>query len=110
MVTAIKVGSMVIGRSGKSFIVDRVDGEFIYSGKLRIAESAVAKVIPPAIFEIYDYAISNGIVFIVDRVEDDFVGGWTVSEPKSYIGGSPSLSSHKGDWWDGEFIKEVSEC
>ncbi len=47
MVTAIKVGCMVIGRSGKSFLVDRVDGEFIYSGKLRIAASAVIKVTPP---------------------------------------------------------------
>jgi hypothetical protein len=116
MNTAIEVGSVVIGKSGKSLVVDRVDAEFVHghvdeaSKKqlIKIYRSQVARVIPPADFAIYDYAIYGDIVFIVDRVEPGFVGGWSETEPISYIGGCPSLFTHKGKWWGSEFVKEVS--
>lgn len=43
----ITIGSTIIGKSGKKFIVDRVEGDIIYSGALKIRASAVVKVEPP---------------------------------------------------------------
>ena len=45
----IAIGSTIIGKSGKSLIVDRVEGDIIYSGGLRIYISAVVSVEPPLI-------------------------------------------------------------
>jgi hypothetical protein len=45
----IAIGSTIIGKSGKSLIVDRVEGDIIYSGGLRINISAVVSVEPPLI-------------------------------------------------------------
>ena len=44
----ITIGSTIIGKSGKRLIVDRVEGDTIYSGDLKILTSAVVQVIPPA--------------------------------------------------------------
>lgn len=44
----ITIGSTIIGKSGKRLIVDRVEGDIIYSGDLKILISAVVQVIPPA--------------------------------------------------------------
>jgi hypothetical protein len=44
----ITIGSTIIGKSGKKLIVDRVEGDTIYSGDLKILLSAVIEVIPPA--------------------------------------------------------------
>jgi hypothetical protein len=43
----ITIGSTIIGKSGKKLIVDRVEGDTIYSGDLKILSSAVVEVIPP---------------------------------------------------------------
>jgi hypothetical protein len=43
---AIAIGSTIIGKSGKRFIVDRVEGDIIYSGALKIRTSAVVSVEP----------------------------------------------------------------
>jgi hypothetical protein len=43
----ITIGSTIIGASGKKLIVDRVDGDIIYSGEFKIKTSAVVQVIPP---------------------------------------------------------------
>jgi hypothetical protein len=45
--TKITPGSIIVGKSGKKLIVDRVEGDTIYSGDLKIFKSAVVKVIPP---------------------------------------------------------------
>jgi hypothetical protein len=45
--TKITIGSTIIGASGKKLTVDRVEGDTIYSGGLKILASAVVKVIPP---------------------------------------------------------------
>jgi hypothetical protein len=45
--TKITPGSTIIGKSGKALIVDRVDGDTIHSGELKILISAVVRVIPP---------------------------------------------------------------
>jgi hypothetical protein len=46
--TKITIGSTIIGASGKKLVVDRVEGDTIYSGDLKILASAVVRVIPPA--------------------------------------------------------------
>jgi hypothetical protein len=43
----ITIGSTIIGASGKKLRVDRVEGDTIYSGDLKILSSAVVRVIPP---------------------------------------------------------------
>lgn len=43
----ITPGSRIVGKSGKKLTVDRVEGDTIYSGELKILSSAVLKVIPP---------------------------------------------------------------
>jgi hypothetical protein len=45
--TKIIPGSTIIGASGKKLIVDRVEGDTIYSGDLKVLASAVVRVIPP---------------------------------------------------------------
>ena len=45
--TKITPGSTIIGASGKKLLVDRVDGDIIYSGEFKIKTSAVVQVIPP---------------------------------------------------------------
>jgi hypothetical protein len=45
--TKITIGSTIVGTSGKKLIVDRVEGDTIYSGDLKILTSAVVRVIPP---------------------------------------------------------------
>jgi hypothetical protein len=49
--TGITVGSTIIGKSGKKFIVDRVEGDIIYSGALKIRTSAVVSVEPPSLID-----------------------------------------------------------
>jgi hypothetical protein len=44
----ITIGSTIIGKSGKKLRVDRVEGDIIYSGDLKILSTAVVRVIPPA--------------------------------------------------------------
>jgi hypothetical protein len=48
---AIAIGSTIIGKSGKKFIVDRVEGDIIHSGVLRIRVSAVVSVEPPSLID-----------------------------------------------------------
>jgi hypothetical protein len=45
--TKITPGSTIIGASGKKLVVDRVEGDTIYSGDLKVLKSAVVRVIPP---------------------------------------------------------------
>jgi hypothetical protein len=48
---AIAIGSTIIGKSGKKFIVDRVEGDIIYSGALKIRTSAVVSVEPLSLLD-----------------------------------------------------------
>jgi DNA polymerase, archaea type len=43
----ITIGSTIIGKSGKGLIVDRVEGDILWCGDLKILASAVINVIPP---------------------------------------------------------------
>jgi hypothetical protein len=43
----ITPGVTIVGTSGKKLVVDRVEGDIIYSGNLKILTSAVVRVIPP---------------------------------------------------------------
>jgi hypothetical protein len=45
--TKITPGSIVSGKSGKDFLVDRIEGDTIHSGGFKFLASAVTKVIPP---------------------------------------------------------------
>jgi hypothetical protein len=47
----ITVGSTIIGKSGKKLVVDRVEGDIIHSGVLRIDISAVVSVEPPSLID-----------------------------------------------------------
>jgi hypothetical protein len=49
--TKIIAGSTMIGTSGKALIVDRVEGDIISSGALRIRVSAVVSVEPPSLID-----------------------------------------------------------
>ena len=40
-------GSLVSGATGKKYKVDRIEGDFIYSGKLRIKRELILQVEPP---------------------------------------------------------------
>jgi hypothetical protein len=48
---AIAIGSTIIGKSGKRFIVDRVEGDIIYSRELKIRVSAVVEVESPSLLD-----------------------------------------------------------
>ena len=60
--TKITIGSTIIGASGKKLLVDRVDGDILYSGGLRILISAVVKVIPPPT----EFKIGDRVQYIGD--------------------------------------------
>jgi len=65
--TKITIGSIVVGASGKKLIVDRVEGDIIYSGELRIKTSAVVKVIPPNPVK---FKLGDRVVFIGDEEDE----------------------------------------
>lgn len=52
--TKVIVGSIISGASGKRFVVDRVEGDIIYSGEFKIDISAVLKVEPPSLTDRID--------------------------------------------------------
>jgi hypothetical protein len=45
----ITIGSTIIGKSGKSLIVDRIEGKILHCGKVKIEASAVVEVITPLV-------------------------------------------------------------
>ncbi len=45
--TAIEVGAIVVGKSGKQLIVDSINGDILCCGGVKIHTSAVVRVIPP---------------------------------------------------------------
>jgi hypothetical protein len=47
----ISLGSLVSGSTGKKYKVDRIEGDFIYSGKLRIARSLILQAEPPPLID-----------------------------------------------------------
>jgi hypothetical protein len=47
----INPGSTVSGQTGKKYRVDRVEGNFIYSGKLKIRREAILHVEPPPLID-----------------------------------------------------------
>ncbi len=49
--TVIQVGSIVLGKSGRSLVVDRVDGDIICGGGVKIRATAACRVIPPPLIE-----------------------------------------------------------
>jgi len=51
IMTKITIGSTIIGKSGKKLIVDRVEGDIIYSGEFMIRISAVVSVEPLSVID-----------------------------------------------------------
>jgi hypothetical protein len=43
----IKIGSRIVGRSGKTLVVDRIEDSVIVCGELRVMPCAVVEVLPP---------------------------------------------------------------
>ena len=62
--TKITPGSTIIGVSGKKLLVDRVDGDIIYSGEFKIKTSAVVQVIPPR--SIVKFKLGDRVEYIGD--------------------------------------------
>ena len=62
--TKITVGSTIIGKSGKKLIVDRVEGDTIYSGDWKILSSAVIEIIPPPKPKIHKLVLGDLVRYI----------------------------------------------
>jgi hypothetical protein len=48
----ITIGSTIIGKSGKSLIVDRIEGKILHCGKVKIEASAVVRVMAPLVVQL----------------------------------------------------------
>jgi hypothetical protein len=89
----VKPGATIVGKSGKSLVVDRVEGNLIHCGDRTINILAVVEVLPRS-FSIGDRVKTKAAdIFIVDLIEDGIVCGWTL-DGSAYIGGSPELLQH----------------
>jgi hypothetical protein len=64
---SILPGSRIVGKSGKILTVDRIEGDILICGDLRVKPSAVVRVIPPLI------VYSPKALKIGDRVR--YIGG-----------------------------------
>ena len=83
--TKITVGSTIIGASGKKLTVDRVEGDTIYSGDLKILASAVVKVIPPPTsFKLGDRVRYIGNHFYLKKQYAGFLKVWEISPLDGY--------------------------
>ena len=81
--TKITIGSTIIGKSGKKLIVDRIDGDILYSGKLKIKTSAVVRVISPPIvtkFKLGDRVKYIGTDFNLKRQYAGVLEVWEISD------------------------------
>jgi hypothetical protein len=81
--TKITIGSTVIGKSGKKLIVDRIDGDILYSGELKIKTSAVVRVISPPIatkFKLGDRVEYIGADFNLKRQYAGVLEVWEISQ------------------------------
>jgi hypothetical protein len=79
----ITIGSTIIGKSGKKLIVDRVEGDIIYSGELKIKTSAVSQIIPPRSivkFKLGDKTIYIGSDFNLRRQYAGTLEIWEISQ------------------------------
>jgi hypothetical protein len=71
----ITVGSTIVGKSGKRFIVDRVEGDIIYSGTLKIRTSAVVSVEPLSLLDrllLLDSSVKQDAIDELATILSDF--------------------------------------
>jgi hypothetical protein len=95
--TAIKIGSTIIGKSGKKLIVDRIEGDTVYSGDLKILASAVVRVIPPLTeFKIGDRVTYIGSDFNLKTQYAGILEVWKVSKADGYTCLKPN--GHATSW------------
>lgn len=77
----IIIGSTIIGASGKKLIVDRIEGDTIYSGGLKILRTAVIRVIPPVTkFSIGDRVKYIGSDFNLKKQYAGVLEVWEISK------------------------------
>lgn len=77
----ITPGSTIIGKSGKRFIVDRIDGDVLYCGSLKILASAVVEVIPPPTsFKIHDRVRYVGEKYYLKKQYEGELTIWEISK------------------------------
>lgn len=80
----IKIGLTIIGASGKKLIVDRVEGDTIYSGGLKVIASAVVRVIPPVTkFKLGDRVEYIGSDFNLKKQYAGVLEVWEISKKDS---------------------------
>jgi hypothetical protein len=78
--TTIAIGSTIIGKSGKKLIVDRIEGNTVYSGDLKILASAVVRVIPPLTkFKLGDRVTYIGSEFYLKKQYAGVLEVWEIS-------------------------------
>lgn len=81
----ITIGSTIIGKSGKKLKVDRIEGDTIYSGNLKILTSAVVRVIPPTTnFKVGDRVTYIGSHFYLQKIYAGILEVWEVSMIDGY--------------------------
>ena len=77
----ITPGATIVGASGKALIVDRVDGDIIYSGELKILTSAVVRVIPPiTAFKVGDRVQYVGSDFNLKNQYEGVLEVWAIAK------------------------------
>ena len=115
--TKITPGSTIIGASGKKLVVDRVEGDTIYSGNLKILASAVMQVIPPVTkFKLADRVKYIGSDFNLKTQYTGVLEVWEIS--KQDIGSYACLKPNGrvtswiefGDLQLVEFEEEERKC
>jgi hypothetical protein len=85
-------GSKIVGASGKTLVVDRVEGEILICGDRRIKFSAVALVIPPPPTKL---ALGDTVYYCGDRYWEQYQdmplvlielreGLWICEKPDNY--------------------------
>ena len=102
----ITIGSTIIGASGKKLTVDRVEGDTIYSGDLKILTSAVVKVIPPPTsFKVGDRVKYIGSHFYLKKIYAGILEVWEISPLDGYTCLKPD--GRLTSWVDFQDLKEV---
>ena len=77
----IRPGAIIIGKSGKKLLVERVDGEIIFcKGDLKVRIEAVVQVIPPTtFFRVGDRVQYIGSDFYLKRIYAGILEVWEIS-------------------------------
>jgi hypothetical protein len=67
---SITIGSLVSGTTGQKYKVDRVENDFIYSGKLKIKRDLILQVEPPPLIDRLNSLTSLAEIEAIDKLRD----------------------------------------